>query len=141
MPKRSLIIVIAIMAVLCLIVGACAATKKAPSKSKPAPKPPALPKILELGADKCIPCKMMVPVLNELRTEYNGKLQVEFIDVWKDSKAKEKYKVRMIPTQILYDSKGKELVRHTGFWSKEDILAAFKKHGIKLTPNTPPKKK
>lgn len=91
-----------------------------------------LPRLLDLGSDSCIPCKMMVPVLNGLRKDYKGKLTVEFIDVWKQTSAKDKYKIKVIPTQIFYDSKGKELSRHEGYLPREDILAEFKKLGIKL---------
>ncbi len=41
-----------------------------------------LPKLLDLGAGKCIPCRMMAPILEELKKEYAGKMNVEFIDVW-----------------------------------------------------------
>lgn len=109
------------------------AKSKCPTKPSPQPKRMSLPKIVDLGSDMCIPCKMMVPVLDQLKKEYKGKLLVEFIDVGKNPAAKDKYRVRMIPTQILYDSKGKELFRHLGYWPKDDIIAEFKKHGIKLS--------
>jgi len=91
-----------------------------------------LPKLLDLGADKCIPCKMMKPILEELKTEYTGKLDVEFIDVWENPKESEKYGIKLIPTQIFYDPEGKEFQRHEGFISKEDILNTFKQKGMKL---------
>lgn len=111
--------------------------QKADAKPNEKPLPSAnttkqLPRLLDLGATKCIPCKMMVPVLDELTKEYNGKLKVEFIDVWENRAAAEKYKVQSIPTQIFFDAKGKEVYRHTGFFSKEDILKTFKEHGIEL---------
>ena len=73
---------------------------------------------------------MMQPVLAALRAEYAGKLQVDFIDVWKDTAAGDKYGIRAIPTQIFFDATGKELFRHTGYYPKEDILAKFKEFGI-----------
>lgn len=91
-----------------------------------------LPRLIDLGATKCIPCKMMAPILEELKKEYAGRMQVEFIDVWKDEEAGRKYGVEMIPTQIFYDPAGKELFRHTGFFSKEDILAKWKELGVKF---------
>ncbi len=91
-----------------------------------------LPRLVDLGADKCIPCKMMAPILEGLAKDYKGKLTVEVIDVWKDRKAAEKYRVKSIPTQVFYDQDGKEFSRHIGFFSKEDILATFEKQGIKL---------
>jgi len=92
-----------------------------------------LPRLVDLGADKCIPCKMMAPILEELKTEYTGKLQVDFIDVWKDPAPGRKAGIRVIPTQIFYDASGKELFRHEGFYSKEDILAKWKELGTDLT--------
>ena len=40
-----------------------------------------VPRLVDLGADKCIPCKKMAPILEELKTTMVGKLQVDFIDV------------------------------------------------------------
>jgi thioredoxin 1 len=97
----------------------------------PAQKP--LPRLLDLGAGKCIPCKMMVPILDELKTTYAGKLEVVFIDVWENQQAGEQYGIRVIPTQIFYDAEGKELFRHEGFFAKEDILAKWKELGIELS--------
>ena len=91
-----------------------------------------LPKLLDLGATKCIPCKKMAPILEELKKDYAGKMEVEFIDVWKDSDAAKKYGINLIPTQIFYDATGKELFRHEGFLGKKDILAKWKELGVKL---------
>ncbi|HET6452938.1 MAG TPA: thioredoxin family protein [Armatimonadota bacterium] len=137
MYKRSWIPVIAGIAVLAVayfVISTFSATKSTAPKPKQSPAKVTLPKIVDVGAEKCIPCKMMVPVLDQLKKEYKGKLQVEFVDIWKYPNAGKKYGVKLIPTQILYDSKGKEIARHTGFWPKKDIIAEFKKHGIKLDP-------
>jgi thioredoxin 1 len=96
-----------------------------------------LPKLVDLGADKCIPCKAMATILKELKTDYAGQLEVEFIDVWKNPDAAKPYKIKLIPTQIFYDAKGKERFRHQGFFSKEDILAKWKELGVALTPAAP----
>ena len=93
----------------------------------------ALPRLVDLGADKCIPCKMMAPLLVELRSEYEGTLKVEFIDVWKNPEEAPKYGIKLIPTQIFFDASGKELFRHEGFYSKEDILAKWTELGVELT--------
>ncbi len=93
----------------------------------------ALPRLVDLGADKCIPCKMMAPLLVELRSEYEGTLKVEFIDIWKNPDEAPKYGIKLIPTQIFFDASGKELFRHEGFYSKEDILAKWKEFGVELT--------
>ncbi len=99
-----------------------------------------LPKLVDLGADKCIPCKLMAPVLKELKTEYEGRMDVEFIDVWKKPDAAKQYKIQLIPTQIFFDASGKELFRHEGFFGKEDILKKWKELGLEFNPK-PPKAK
>ena len=91
-----------------------------------------MPRLVDLGAGKCIPCKKMAPILEELKKEYAGRMEVEFIDVWKNPDAGKAYGIEMIPTQIFYDASGKELVRHTGFFGKEDILAKWKELGVEL---------
>ncbi|MGA2093273.1 MAG: thioredoxin family protein [Sedimentisphaerales bacterium] len=91
-----------------------------------------VPRLVDLGADKCIPCKMMAPILEELKVAYKGKLQVDFIDVWKNPDEARKSGISIIPTQIFYDASGKELFRHEGFFSKEDILAKWKEFGVNL---------
>jgi len=91
-----------------------------------------LPLLLDLGATKCIPCKMMAPILDELREEYRGRFEVVFIDIWENKEAISEYNVRVIPTQIFFNAKGKELFRHQGFYSKEQIIAKWKEFGINL---------
>ena len=93
---------------------------------------PTLPRLVDLGADKCIPCKLMAPVLAELAKEYAGQLDVVFIDVWKNEGEGARYGIRVIPTQIFYDAKGKELFRHEGFFSKQAILTKWKELGVEL---------
>ena len=92
----------------------------------------ALPRLVDLGSDTCIPCKMMMPVLDELRKEYVGRLSVEFYDVRKDPSVGARYGIRVIPTQIFFDASGRERFRHEGFFSKEDILAKWKELGVDL---------
>jgi thioredoxin 1 len=97
-----------------------------------------IPRLVDLGADKCIPCKAMAPILVELREEYAGRMQVDFIDVWKDPSAGDPYRIYAIPTQIFFDGDGKELTRHEGFISKADILATWKRLGYAFSsPGAP----
>ena len=91
-----------------------------------------LPRLIDLGADKCIPCKMMAPILEELKEEYAGRFEVLFIDVWKNPQKAREYGIRVIPTQIFYDAEGNEFYRHVGFFSKEDILKTFREKGVNL---------
>ena len=79
-----------------------------------------LPRLVDLGADKCIPCKMMAPILEELKEQYQGRLDVVFLDVWKNPNVSQQFGIQMIPTQIFYDAAGQERFRHEGFFSKEE---------------------
>jgi thioredoxin 1 len=85
---------------------------------------------IELGADRCIPCKVMQPIMKEIAAEYAGKVQVVFYDVWKDPRPAQKYRIQLIPTQVFIDQGGKEIFRHVGYFPKEEILSMFKEKGI-----------
>jgi thioredoxin 1 len=87
--------------------------------------------MLDLGADKCIPCKMMAPIIEKLKKDYNGKADIIFIDVWKDPKQGERFKISSIPTQIFFDKDGKEAARHEGFLKEALIVEKLKELGVK----------
>lgn len=89
-----------------------------------------LPRLVDLGAGKCIPCKMMKPILDELKADYRDCFEVVFIDVWENPDQAKQYNINLIPTQIFYGKDGNELFRHEGFFSKEDILAKWKELGV-----------
>ena len=91
---------------------------------------PALPRLVDLGAGKCIPCKAMAPILEELKKTHAHCFAVEFIDVWKNPDAAKPYKINLIPTQIFYAADGRELHRHEGFLGRDDILAKWKELGV-----------
>ena len=88
-----------------------------------------LPKLVDVGADKCIPCVKMAPMLDQLREDYLGQMEVVFVDVWKFRDEAARYRVQMIPTQIFYAADGRELYRHTGFYGREDILGKWRELG------------
>lgn len=99
-----------------------------------------LPKLLDLGAGKCIPCKMMKPILDELQRDYADRFITEFIDVWENPAAAKPFGIEVIPTQIFYDADGKELFRHVGFFGKEDILGKWRDLGVNLAAGDAPPK-
>lgn len=92
----------------------------------------ALPRLVDLGSTGCIPCQAMAPILDGLRTEYAGRMDVVFIDVWKDRSAAQAYGIHVIPTQIFLGADGKELARHEGFIDRAAILARWKSLGVRL---------
>ncbi len=104
---------------------------EAPSTQDPAAKK-TLPRLVDLGAGKCIQCRRMTPILEELKKEFAGRMDVEFIDVSEKRDAAQLYRIRIIPTQIFYDAGGKELFRHEGFFGREDILDKWKELGVDL---------
>jgi thioredoxin 1 len=92
-----------------------------------------VPKLVDVGADKCIPCIKMAPILEALKADFAGQLEVQFIDAWKNRAEAEGFGVRMIPTQIFFAPDGKELYRHTGFFARADILNKWQELGYRLT--------
>jgi len=88
---------------------------------------------IELGSVKCIPCKMMQPVMKAIEEEYGDQVKVVFYDVWtpEGRPYAQKYGIRGIPTQVFLDSEGKEFYRHTGFFPKEELVKVLQKKGVK----------
>jgi len=86
--------------------------------------------MLDLGTEKCAPCKMMEPILKSLKKEYEGKASIVVVDVMKKPEHARKYGVRVIPTQIFFDRSGKEVSRHVGFMDKKSIVSVLKKLGV-----------
>jgi thioredoxin 1 len=96
----------------------------------------ALPVLLDLGSDTCVPCRKMEPILAALRQDFAGEFQVRFIDVRKAYDEAKPYGVRMIPTQVFFDADGNELFRHEGFYSRGDILARWRELGYDFGEET-----
>jgi thioredoxin 1 len=87
--------------------------------------------LIDLGAKKCIPCKMMAPILEKMEKTYADKAAVAFIDVWQNQDQAQRFKISAIPTQIFFDASGKEVFRHVGFMSEAEITQQFEKMGVK----------
>jgi len=96
----------------------------------PAVPAPDVVTMVDLGARKCIPCKMMAPIIEELQREYAGRASIVFIDVWEHHEQVERFGIQAIPTQIFYDKSGKEAERHVGFMDKKSIVATLEKLGV-----------
>jgi len=89
------------------------------------------PSVIDLGARSCIPCKKMAPILESLASEYRGRANVLFIDVHDNHAAAGRFRVQMIPTQIFFDARGKEMKRHIGFMDKAAIVKELRALGTK----------
>jgi thioredoxin 1 len=88
---------------------------------------------VELGSVNCIPCKAMRKVMKAVEEKYGSQIKITFYDVWKPEQAHygEEYKIRLIPTQVFLDAKGKELMRHEGFFPEKDIDAFLQSKSLK----------
>lgn len=88
---------------------------------------------IELGSVKCIPCKMMQPVMEDIEKEYGDQVNIVFYDVWTEEGRPyaQKYKIRVIPTQVFLDKNEQEYYRHEGFFPKEELLKVLQKKGVK----------
>lgn len=86
--------------------------------------------LIDLGAKKCIPCKMMAPILEKLEKRYRHKAAIVFIDVWENRQQAQRFGIRAIPTQIFFDPRGKEVFRHVGFMSEEAIVEKLGQMGV-----------
>jgi thioredoxin 1 len=116
-------------------VGPEAAAKPAgqprPAVSQTAGSPsPGRVTMIDLGADSCVPCKMMAPIIEELKQEYADRADIIFHDVWKDPAPAKQYGIRAIPTQIFFDREGREVHRHVGFMDKKAIVEILTRLGV-----------
>jgi thioredoxin 1 len=89
---------------------------------------------IELGSVNCIPCKAMQPVMKSIEKKYGGQLKVIFYDVWKNDQKHyaSQYQIKLIPTQVFLDEKGKEIMRHEGFFAEAEIDKFLKSKGLKV---------
>jgi thioredoxin 1 len=111
-----------------------AQTEKGDTAQKPAGAGNTLVTFIELGSVKCIPCRKMQPVMASIEKKYDKQVKVVFYDVWKEDQSHyaEKYGVRVIPTQVFLDSKGKEFFRHEGYFPEGEIDKLLRKHGVSV---------
>ena len=65
-----------------------------------------LPIIVDYGADSCVPCKQMAPVLQTLNAEMQGKAFIKFVDVWKYYEAAANVPIQLIPSQVIFNPDG-----------------------------------
>ena len=88
---------------------------------------------IELGSTRCVPCKQMQPIIDEIEKEYAEDVKVIFYDVWTDAGKPyaQQYKIKLIPTQVFLDKDGAEYFRHQGFFPKEEIIKVLQMQGVR----------
>lgn len=103
------------------------------SEKKSVKKPEIKVTFVELGSVRCIPCKMMQPIMKEIEEEYKDHVKVIFYDIWtgEGRPYAEKYKIKLIPTQVFLDKNGNEYFRHEGFFPKEELVEILEMQGVK----------
>jgi len=129
---RNVTLALFLLALMGLPLYGCSSDEPLASHPQPADLVPVkgMVTMVDLGADSCIPCKMMAPIIEKLEKAYRGKAAIVFIDVWKDKEPAKRFGIRAIPTQIFFDKGGKEVYRHTGFMGEADIVSQLKKMGV-----------
>ncbi len=88
------------------------------------------PVLVNFGANNCLPCRQLRPILKEVSKEYGEKASILVIDVYKYQELARQHKIMALPTLVFFDSKGKEVFRHMGIMDKENIVAKLKEVGM-----------
>jgi thioredoxin 1 len=88
------------------------------------------PVLVDFGANSCLPCRQLRPVLKEIAKEHMGKANILVIDVYKYQNLAREYKIQLIPTLVFFDVTGKEVFRNVGILEKEKIIAKLKEIGM-----------
>lgn len=89
------------------------------------------PSLVDFGSTNCIPCQMLAPILETLRKKYEGRLNVLLVHAGENQILAARFRVEAIPTLIFFDSKGREVFRHVGFWPQDQIEASLAQIGIR----------
>jgi len=89
------------------------------------------PSLVDFGSKGCRPCDMLAPILEALKTKYDGKANVLFVSVVQDQILAARYGIDSIPVQVFFDKDGKEVFRHVGFFPQEDIEKQMANMGVK----------
>lgn len=91
---------------------------------------------VDLGSERCPPCRAMKPTLREIADEYKGRAAIVYIDVLENHDWVREFQVYLIPTQLFFDAKGKLFLRHQGYMSKEHIQAVLARLGVPPAPKS-----
>jgi len=128
--SRAARTVLALAAIAALVASSEWSRRRRDAPAGPVAGGSGLPRVVDLGATTCIPCRKMAPILADLKREYAGRADVVFIDVWENPEAGDSYRIRGIPTQVFFDARGQEVWRHEGFLDRPEIVARLRAMGV-----------
>ncbi|UCD60756.1 MAG: thioredoxin [Flavobacteriaceae bacterium] len=80
-----------------------------------------IPVLVDFYADWCGPCKMLAPILKQVKEELGDTIKIVKIDVDKNQSIASKYQVRGVPTMLLFKN-NKQLWRQSGVLPKNEII-------------------
>ena len=85
------------------------------------------PVLVDFWAEWCGPCRMMSPTVDQVASEYTGKIKVGKLDVDSNQQTAARYGIRGIPTVLLF--KGGQIVEQkVGAIGKPEFQKMFEKH-------------
>lgn len=130
---RSLLPIAVMLVSLCLSAGSGPMAQE--TEPAPAFPVPGRVTVVDIGTDKCLPCRLMAKMMTDLGAAYGSRAAFIFFNVLKHREVLDECEIDRMPTQIFYDKEGEEVFRHEGFMTKKAIMEKLEKLGIeKITP-------
>jgi len=109
-----------------MLMGLLTVCQPAPTQAQGSASPQGKPALYEFGAGYCASCKEMEKIMAELKTSHSDQVEFRMVYVDKDKDLFQQYKIMLIPTQVFLDASGKEVERHIGALSREEVLQKLK---------------
>jgi thioredoxin 1 len=97
-----------------------------PAWPQSSPSPQGKPALYEFGAGHCFSCKEMEKVMAALKPLYSGQVEFRMVYADKEKDLFKQYKIMLIPTQVFLDASGKEVERHIGPLTREEVIQKLK---------------
>jgi len=115
-----------VFGLVCLVMGFLVVWQPLPTQAQGAAPAKGKPALYEFGAGYCVSCKEMAKIMTELTAQYGDQLEVRMVYADKEKELFQQYKIMLIPTQVYLDATGKEVDRHVGALSKEEVVKKLK---------------
>lgn len=86
-----------------------------------------IPVLVDFFADWCGPCKMLAPILKEVKDDMGDAVKIVKIDVDRNPDVASQFQVRGVPTMILFQN-GNPVWRQSGVLPKHEIIRIIQSH-------------